>query len=336
MNTGRILDQLLGGRGTAGPSGGLDALLGGLTGGGRPGGGMPRAGGGGSPVGGGVGGGSLGDLLGSLAGGLGGGGGARPGGGSPMGGGGGLGGLGDLLGGLTRGGGGGGSPMGGLGGLLGGGSGMGGAAAGGLLGAILGGGRGRGGGGGLMRVGGMALLGLLAHRAFEQFKASQAQQAGGAGGATPANVPQTPRPGDFARAEAPDGEGKPFGLSVVKAMVAAARADGQIDAQEHERIFGEAEKLDLTDAEKGEMFRVLKAEADPEGIARLATTDAQRAELYLASAMVIGAQNSSERAYLDALAHHLGLPRALRATLDQQVREAAELEEQAMGTGGRV
>ncbi len=82
------------------------------------------------------------------------------------------------------------------------------------------------------------------------------------------------------------------------------------------------------------MFAILRTEADPDGIARLAGSDAQRAELYLASAMVIGAQNSAERVYLDALAHRLGLDRGLRATLDAQVREAAELEEQMGGRPG--
>ncbi len=114
-------------------------------------------------------------------------------------------------------------------------------------------------------------------------------------------------------------------------MVAAARADGVIDAAEHERIFAEAETLELDPAEKAEMFAILRTEADPSQIAALAGTEAQRAELYLVSAMVIGAQNSAERAYLDALAHRLGLDRGLRATLDAQVREAAELEEQMAG-----
>jgi len=165
------------------------------------------------------------------------------------------------------------------------------------------------------------MLGLLAHRAYEQWKAQQAQ---GRDAAAPA-----PGASDFARADAPDGEGNAFGLSVVKAMVAAARADGQIDSREHERIFAEAEKLALDPAEKGEMFRILEAQADPAAIARLAATEAQKAELYLASAIVIGVQSASERVYLDALAHHLGLERGLRATLDQQVHDAAELEEQA-------
>lgn len=177
------------------------------------------------------------------------------------------------------------------------------AAAGGLLGAVL--------GGGLARTGGMALLGLLAHRAYSQW---QAQQAGAV---------QTPAQEDFAQPEAADSAGQPFGLSLIRAMVAAARADGMLDAGERERIFAEAERLDLSDEEKGEIFGILDTPADPRAVAALAATAAQGAELYLASAMAMGAtHNASERAYLGALASALRLPPELRAQLDAQLREA--------------
>lgn len=178
------------------------------------------------------------------------------------------------------------------------------AAAGGLLGAVL--------GGGLARTGGMALLGLLAHRAYSQW---QAQQAGAA---------QTPAETEFAQPDAADSAGKPFGLSLIRAMVAAARADGALDAGERERIFAEAERLDLSDEEKGEIFGILDTPADPRAVAALAATPAQGAELYLASAMAMGTtHNASERAYLGALASALRLPPELRAQLDTQLREAA-------------
>jgi uncharacterized membrane protein YebE (DUF533 family) len=305
MDTQRMLDSLLGGsRGNALGGRGLDGLLGAFGGGGA----APRQGGahmGGGRSSGALGGGGLGDLLGGLLGG------GRA--GAPSGGMGG--GLGDLLGGLARGGGG------GLGGMvrppMGGGIGS--AAAGGLLGSMLGGGRG---GGGLLRMGGMGLLGLLAYRAYQQHMEQQGAQASGK-----AAVPATD---EFARAEAPARDGQPFGLAVVKAMIAAAKSDGILDEQERERIFGEAERLDLEAHEKGLVFEALRTEPDPQAIAASAQTEAQRAELYLASCMVIGAASSSERAYLDALAHHLGLAPGLRASLDQQAREAAEVT-QKMG-----
>lgn len=257
--------------------GGGGGGLGGLLGGGQ---GRNPAAGGAAP-----GAGGLGGLLGGMSGGLGG----------LLGGGGSGGGLGGILGGLR-------GPMGGAGQA---------AAAGGLLGSVLGG----RGGAGLFRVGGMALLGLLAHRAYGAW---QSQQQSGA------SVPATD---EFAQPAAADSEGKPFGLSVIRAMVSAARADGQLDAQEHERIFNEAERLALSEEEKGEIFGVLNTAADPAAIAQLAATDAQKAELYLASAMVVaGGDSASERTYLSALAGALKLAPALRTQLDGQLREALALQ----------
>ena len=178
---------------------------------------------------------------------------------------------------------------------------MGAAAAGGLLGSVLGGRR----GGGLLRTGGMAAVGLLAYRAYEQWKA---QQAGN---------PATPSAAEFAQVEEPA-----FGLSLVRAMVAAARADGDMDSAERERIFGEAERLNLDADDKAEMFRILDTPADPAAIARLAVTEAQKAEIYTASALIIGKAGASERAYLVALAGVLDLPAGLRARLDAEVQAA--------------
>jgi uncharacterized membrane protein YebE (DUF533 family) len=182
------------------------------------------------------------------------------------------------------------------------------AAAGGLLGSVMGG----RGGGGLLRMGGMALVGLLAHRAYEGWKTQQ-------GGGT---APDTQ---EFARPEADAAGGRPFGLVLVQAMMAAARADGTMDDAERERIFAEAERLDLDAEGKAEMFRIIDTPADPEAVARLAETDAQKAELYTASALVIGEPGAAERAYLDALAGALDLPPGLKLRLDGELREAAAL-----------
>ncbi|UPY39061.1 DUF533 domain-containing protein [Sediminicoccus sp. KRV36] len=180
------------------------------------------------------------------------------------------------------------------------------AAAGGLLGSLTGG----RGGGGLLRIGGMAVIGVLAHRAFEAWKAQQPGQ------------PATPAPAEFAQDAAKGADDEPFGLVLVRAMVAAAHADGTLDPTERERIFTEAERLQLDPGEKAELFRILDTPADPVAIARLAITDAQKAELYTASALIIGAAGAAERAYLEALAGALELPDGLRAKLDAEIRAA--------------
>ncbi|WP_426958156.1 tellurite resistance TerB family protein [Muricoccus radiodurans] len=254
----------------------------------------------------------------------------------------------DMLGGLLRGGGGG--MSGGLGGLLGGlrpplGGAVGSAAAGGLLGSLLGGRR-SGAGGGLLRMGGLAVLGMLAHRAYTQWQQGQSAQPS----ATPAATPQAqsawqnptgyarpasspaPSPANAAAAEAafaddesPDLDGHPFALTLVRAMVAAAKADGHLDQEERDRIFQEVERLNLDPEAKSFVFQALEGPADPIAIAAGARTEAQKTKLYLASRLVAEPDTAAERAYLDALAHHLGLDPGLRRSLDDQAAEAARL-----------
>ncbi|WP_052401274.1 tellurite resistance TerB family protein [Muricoccus aerilatus] len=241
---------------------------------------------------------------------------------------------------------------GGLGGMLGGGlgGGLGSMAAGGILGSLLGGGRRRSGGGSLMQMGGMAVLGTLAYRAWQKFQESQGvpeSARAGAGtapsappssgpwaGATaaPAGAPvgaqgSVPDPKEFAQDEVPAADGQPFGLSIIKAMISAAKADGHMDNDERNRIFDEVEKLGLDAEAKGFVFQAMDAPTDPGAVAALARTDAQKAEIYLVSRMVAEPDTAAERAYLDALAHRLGLAAGLRQSLDAQAAEAHELVE---------
>lgn len=276
MDARRILEQFTGHRGFPGGRGGVEDLLGGLLGGRGT---APQGTGMGSPMGGAPGGG-LGGMLDAF-------------GGRGPSGAGGLGGLADSLGGMLK------PPMGG---------GMAGAAAGGLLGSILGGRRGGGGGSGLIRMGGLAILGALAHRAYKDWQAKQG---------TPGGAPAPAAP------EAPAADAQPLGLALIRAMIAAAKADGVLDGEERERIFGEVERLDLADDEKGFVFAAMREEADPAAIAALARDEGQKAQIYLASRLVAGPDSAAERAWLEALAHELKLPPGLKQSLDQQAKDAA-------------
>jgi uncharacterized membrane protein YebE (DUF533 family) len=179
----------------------------------------------------------------------------------------------------------------------------GGAVAGGLLGLLLGG-KSRKMGGGLLGYGGAAALGAIALQAYQNY---QRQQAGGAAGL--ADVGELPH-------DRPAADGSPFELTLVRAMVGAAKADGHIDATEQRRLFAEVERLGLDADAKAYIFDLLTNDVDLYDLARAATTPEQGAEIYLAARLAIDADEPAERAYLDALATRLGLPTALRASLD--------------------
>lgn len=181
----------------------------------------------------------------------------------------------------------------------------GGAIAGGLLGLLLGG-KARKRGGGLLGYGGAAALGALALQAYQNY---QRQQAGGAAALGEAAAAALPH-------DRPAADGSPFELTLVRAMVGAAKADGHIDAAEQRRLFAEVERLGLDADAKAYIFDLLTHDVDLYDLARAAATPEQRAEVYLAARLAIDADEPAERAYLDALAARLGLPAELRASLD--------------------
>jgi len=199
--------------------------------------------------------------------------------------------------------------MGGTGGFAGG------TAVGGLLGMLLGG---RSRGGGLVSYGTAAAIGALALHAYQAYQRGQAVQS-----TAPMNPDQVQStPAHTLPHAAPAADGGSFELVLIRAMVAAAKADGTIDATEQQKLFGEVEKLGLDSAAKGYVFDLLNKPVDMESIASAVATPEQAAEVYLASRLTVDPDQAVERAYLDGLAARLQLPGELRAHLDQQAASA--------------
>lgn len=220
------------------------------------------------------------------------------------------GGLGDALGGLLGGGKGagkGGQGGGDLGTLLKGAGG--GALAAGALGLLLGNKSARKLGGQALTYGGLAALGVIAYKAYGNW---QAQQQGAA--AQPAHEPQT-----VDRLPAPQAE--LHSQAILKALVAAAKADGHVDARERQLIEEQLGQL----AGDPQLLRWLEAELnkplDPAEVARAASTPEMAAEMYIASVLMVDEEHFMERAYLEELARQLKLEPGLKAELEAQVRQ---------------
>lgn len=179
----------------------------------------------------------------------------------------------------------------------------------------------RGGAGRLLKVGGVAALGMMAYKAWQEHQARQ--------GAARTVAPGTSAAGAVPTDAALPAEGEAQALLV--AMIAAAKADGHVDAGERAQIEraladaqGQVADPDLMAWFDAELRRPLDAEA----VARAAAGQpALAAQMYLASVIVIGTAagpvNPVEQDWLDALGHALQLPQPLRASLHAQ---AAELD----------
>jgi uncharacterized membrane protein YebE (DUF533 family) len=193
----------------------------------------------------------------------------------------------------------------------------GGAAAGGLLGLLMGN-KGKF-GGGVLSHGGAAVLGALAHRAWQNWQAGQAPAT-----APPATAQDAagvePR---FLPSAAPAAGGEAFELSLIRAMIGAARADGHIDAAERDRIFEQVEKAGLDAEAKAFVFDTLNAPIGVSEVAAAARTPEQAAEIYLVSRLAVDPDEPSEQAYLEALAHRLKLPGGLAEHLNRQADAAS-------------
>ncbi|MBY8959698.1 tellurite resistance TerB family protein [Pseudomonas sp. MIS38] len=225
----------------------------------------------------------------------------------------GLGGLGGLLGGLLGGGAGpGGSAVqsGGLGGLLGG---LLGGGSGGGLGGALGGAL--GGGGTQSRSGGtnyaaLASLGMMAFQAYQAWQRSQAS-------AAPQQIPQTAN-----LLAGPEVE--EHSHAVLRALIAAAKADGEIDDRERQMINGEISKH-TDDPQLQQWFDTEVAKPlDANEVATAANGDqAVAAEMYLVSVILVDDQQDAERNYLDELAAALQIDPQLQVHLEAQAKGQA-------------
>lgn len=176
-----------------------------------------------------------------------------------------------------------------------------GAIAGGLLAAILtGGGRRMIGTG--VKVGGAALIGSLAYKAYEDWKAGKDAQAQDTQ-ASPVELPP-PAPNFL-----PQDQDAADALShrLLKAMIAAANADGQITADEQARITGGLSQLGIADEAQALIADELAAPLEIGDVVKLATTEEEATEVYAASVMAVDPEGAVEKGYLALLAARLRL-----------------------------
>ncbi|WGF88263.1 tellurite resistance TerB family protein [Marinivivus vitaminiproducens] len=176
----------------------------------------------------------------------------------------------------------------------------GGALAGTLATVLLGSKKGRKLGGSALKIGGLAVVGALAYTAYRNWQTG-----------TPAAPEQTgpvlPPPRETPFHPGTEAEQQSLGRTLLHAMIAAAKADGHVDAQEQAAIFAEMDKLDLDADDKAFVMDELRAPLDVDAVAQAARTQEEAIEIYTASLLAIDVDNPAERGYLGLLAARLKL-----------------------------
>lgn len=191
-------------------------------------------------------------------------------------------------------------------------------AAGALVAVLLGTRAGRNVTGTAVQLGGLAAIAGLGYKAWQNYKSGAAVET--ATSAQP-DLIEAPRDSGFDSTAATN-ESKEFALILVRAMIAAARADGHIDDEERARISDKVALAGMDAEAQAFLAHELEAPVDLDGIINAAKTEAQRVELYTASRLAIDPQTRAERGYLDLLAGRLQLPDALIDHIEATVAQA--------------
>ena len=186
-------------------------------------------------------------------------------------------------------------------------------AAGGIGGAVLGTKTGRAIAGSAVRLGALALIGGLAYKAFQNYQVGKPLVSG----VTPAEA-------------APQGSGfEPAAVTnesaalYIRAMIAAAAADGRIDDAEQAKILGALKQAGV-DAEAEEFLaNELNNPASVEDLASAVTSPEEAVQLYTAARIAIEPDQRGEQQFLAALAGALGIDNKLAAHIDATTRSAA-------------
>ncbi len=187
-----------------------------------------------------------------------------------------------------------------------------------------------------VKVGGLALIGGFAYKAYQQYQQNKAS--GGATGVQGAqqvasqmksqvtdflNNPQQAL-GKFLPAPQDQAANNTLALTLMRAMIAAAKADGSIDAAENAKIFEQVNAASFSAEEKGFLLEELSKPLDINAVVATATTPEIAAEIYAASVLVLGEINPAEQVYLDTLANKLNLDAGLVAHLKAGVEQVKE------------
>jgi uncharacterized membrane protein YebE (DUF533 family) len=171
------------------------------------------------------------------------------------------------------------------------------------LGVLLGGGV-KGGLGGAL----MAILGTAAYDALNKGKTIQEKMAN----QREQNLPIGMRPPET-ESEAEQLESR--SVLALKAMIAAAKADGQIDQRERERILDKLKDAGADEAMRDFVAKEAAAPLDIDALVGEVPDQQTAAQVYTASLLAITVDSQAEKAYLRDLARKLGLDDQVVANL---------------------
>jgi uncharacterized membrane protein YebE (DUF533 family) len=190
-----------------------------------------------------------------------------------------------------------------------------GAAVGGVAALLLGTRFGRGVAGNAATLGGLALIGGLAYKAFQNHKAGKPLVDLGKGVEKAPDASPFGETGDHAHDQA-------NAMLMLRAMIAAAASDGVITNEERSRIVGSLEEAGLDTHSAKFLDAEFAAPASAAALASAATSEALKMQVYTAARVAIDPDMAGEKAFLADLAARLGLDAKEIAQLEAAIHSA--------------
>lgn len=108
-------------------------------------------------------------------------------------------------------------------------------------------------------------------------------------------------------------------LLMLRVMIAAAKADGAIDAEERGRIAAQLDGAGLSAKARDAVLGDFEKPQSPAALAKQATDPMLAAQLYAAAVVGVGEVAAAERAWLDEFAKALKLDRAATAAIEARL-----------------
>ncbi|MGJ8571545.1 MAG: tellurite resistance TerB family protein [Hoeflea sp.] len=183
---------------------------------------------------------------------------------------------------------------------------------------LLGTGTGRAIGGSALRLGGMAAIAGLGYQAWKNYQAGKSPSDSSVGSEPELLTP----PSDSEFSAEPASVNGDFALSLIRVMIAAARADGHVDDAERVRIRDKLALSGLGADAVSFLDDELSKPVDMDGIVAAASSEAQKVEMFTAARLAIEPDSRAERGFLDLLAGRLGLADSLVDHIEATVAAA--------------
>ena len=177
-----------------------------------------------------------------------------------------------------------------------------------------------------LKMGGIAAVGALAYAAYRRYSTGKGTAPDALPESAETALSQPPEGSVFIPPKNDPAAQETLGLTLVRAMIAAARAGGRLDAQESQVIFRRIESLGMDPENQALLVAEMGRPVDMDAIVNSADSPEVAAEIYLASRLAIDLDTAAEKSYLAMLAARLNLLPELIMELNRQVETQATLE----------